>query len=103
MWRHAVYPAILLVSLTGLAVIDHAHKLAFGRDARRAAKTIAAAVAVFLLWDICGIGLNIFYAADTTYRSGLMLGPSLPVEEVLFLSLFSYTILMVWTYIGRRP
>ena len=103
MWRHAVYPALLLVSLAGLAVIDRTHTLAFKRDARRAASTIAAAVGFFLLWDICGIGLNIFYAADTTYRSGLMLGPSLPVEEVLFLSLLSYTVLIAWTYVSKRP
>lgn len=102
MWRHAVYPALLLVSLTGLIVIDRSYALAFWHDARRAAITLVVAVAFFGLWDICGIGLNIFYAADATYRSGLMLGPSFPVEEVLFLSLFGYTILIAWTYMSTR-
>lgn len=102
MWQHAVYAASLLFSIACLAWIDRTHHLAFWQNARQAAFTITTAVIYFVAWDISGIKLNIFYAANSTYRSGIMLGQSFPIEELLFLFLLCYTILLFWAYRSRN-
>ena len=100
-WLHAVYPTALIVSISGLTYIDYSWKLAFWHDARRTITTLLIMITYFSLWDICGIGMSIFYAGADTYRSGLMLGPSYPIEELLFLTLLSYTLLLCWVYGSR--
>lgn len=102
MWEHGVYFAGLLVGIGGMAIIDWRYRLAFFYDRRRTLKTIAAAVAVFIIWDIAGIILGIFSDGDGRYRSGLELGPHFPVEEIFFLILLTYCSLVVWHFFDRR-
>ena len=94
-WTYAV---ILLVSLGGLALCDQRWKLvAWKSNAAKKATiaTIAALVGFFLIWDIAGIILGIFYT-NPRYTLGLnLVTPNLPIEEVFFLMLLVYSVLIV--------
>ncbi|KFF61059.1 C50 carotenoid epsilon cyclase [Cryobacterium sp. MLB-32] len=85
-----LYLLILLVSLTGMVVLDRAFSLFFWRDARRATFVLVAGVGLFLCWDLLGIGLGIFYRGETELMTGLQLAPELPVEELFFLTFLAY-------------
>jgi lycopene cyclase domain-containing protein len=84
------YLAALLVALAGMVLLDRRFRLFFWRDARRATVVLAVGVAFFLVWDLAGIGLGVFFRGDTPFMTGLVLAPELPVEEVLFLTLLCY-------------
>ncbi len=84
------YLAALLIALTGMVLLDRRFSLFFWRSARRAAIVLAAGVAFFLLWDLAGIGLGVFFRGQTPFLTGLVIAPELPVEEVLFLTLLCY-------------
>jgi lycopene cyclase domain-containing protein len=86
-----VYLAALAVSLAGMVVLDRRFRLFFWRDARRATIVLAAGVLFFLVWDVAGIGLGIFFrGGGSDLMTGLLLAPELPVEEVFFLTLLCY-------------
>jgi lycopene cyclase domain-containing protein len=101
-WQHTVYPGILIVSLGCLVLVDYKWHLAFWHNRRRALIVLLVSVIFFTIWDIAGIQLAIFSVGADTYRSGLLLGPSFPVEELLFLTLLNYTVLLGWAYGSRR-
>ena len=91
-----LYLAALLVSLTGMVVLDRRFALFFWADARRAAIVLAVGVAFFLLWDAFGIGLGIFFRGETAFMTGLLLAPELPLEELFFLALLCYLTMNVY-------
>jgi lycopene cyclase domain-containing protein len=85
-----VYLLVLAVALTGMALLDRRFKLFFWRDPRRAAIVLACGVAFFMVWDLFGIGLGIFFRGETAFTTGLVIAPELPVEEIFFLALLCY-------------
>ncbi len=92
------YLTALAVSLTGMVVLDARFRLFFWRDAGRAAIVLPAGVLFFLLWDLAGIGLGIFFrGSGSELMTGLLLAPELPVEEVLFLTLLCYLTMNLYT------
>ena len=103
MWiSHAVYGVSILGAIFCMGLIDYKHKYAWFKDRRRTLRTLVPAVAVFVLWDIAGIILHIFASHDNTYRSGILLGPNFPVEEILFLTLLTYTALIIWRALSEQ-
>lgn len=97
-----VYLAALLVSLSGLGVLDWRYRLALFADARRTVLTVASGVVVFLVWDVIGVSLGIFFRGDAPYMTGLVIAPEIPVEEVLFLTLLCYQTLLLWLAFSRH-
>jgi lycopene cyclase domain-containing protein len=98
----AAYAVALAVSLTGMVVLDRRFRLFFWRDARRATIVLVAGVLFFLLWDVAGIGLGIFFrGAGSDLMTGLLLAPELPVEEVLFLTLLCYLTMNLYAGAGE--
>lgn len=91
----------LLFSICGLALIDFRFKLAFFKRPLIAAAAIAISVAFFSLWDLAGISMGIFFRGHATYLSGFTIAPEFPVEELFFLTLLSYSTLIVFTSIER--
>ena len=91
-----LYLAALTVSLLGMGLIDLKHKLALFSQPVRSAITIAVAVTVFLIWDLVGISQGIFFRGEGPYLTGITIAPELPIEEVFFLALLSYTILIAY-------
>ena len=84
------YLAILLASLGGMVLCDYRWKLAFFRDARRAAALSLSVVAIFLLWDALGIATGTFYRGDSPFMTGVELAPEMPLEEPVFLFFLAY-------------
>jgi len=95
------YLAAIVLSITGLYLLDRRHKLAFASSPKAAALSIAIAVALFLVWDLIGIALGIFFRGDAPHLSGLLLAPELPLEELFFLILLSYNSLLVYLVFAR--
>jgi lycopene cyclase domain-containing protein len=85
-----VYLAALLVSLFGMVMLDRRFSLFFWRDVPRAAVTLLVGVAFFLIWDVVGIDLGIFFRGETSFMTGVLVATELPLEEVFFLTLLCY-------------
>ena len=86
----------LLFGIAGLLIIDRRWKLAFWRDARRTGMTLIVAIAIFVVWDILGISLGIFFHGGSEYALPYRLAPEFPVEELAFLFLLTYSALIVY-------
>ncbi len=85
-----VYLVLLLGALGCMMLIDRRWRLFFWRDRTAAAGTLLIGVAFFLLWDIAGISQGIFFRGETSFMTGILVGPELPLEEVFFLALLCY-------------
>ena len=96
-----LYLGGLLFSLAGLTTLDWRHKLAFWHDARRTALTIGSAVAIFIVWDLLGVGLGIFYHGGSALTLPLRIAPEFPVEELFFLALLCYVTLLIYRALTR--
>ncbi|NYI39983.1 lycopene cyclase domain-containing protein [Demequina lutea] len=97
------YLAALFVSLAGLGLLDRRYCLALFADARRTLATVGIGVAVFLVWDLEGVGLGIFFRGDSRYLTGIQVAPEVPLEELFFLTLLVYQTLLLWLAFSRRP
>jgi lycopene cyclase domain-containing protein len=90
----------LLVSLAGLGLLDFRHRLAFAAEPIRTGTTVAVAILFFLAWDVVGIYFGIFFRGDGPYLTGITLGRELPLEEVFFLAVLSYSTIL--SYLGAK-
>lgn len=97
-----LYLGALLVSFAGMAVIDHRYRLAFFHDARRALYTLTVGVLVFIVWDVLGIGLGIFFSGQSPYMSGWYLAPEFPIEELVFLTFLCYFTLVTYVFMETK-
>lgn len=97
-----LYLSALLVSFSCMAVIDRRYSLAFFEDSKRTLLTLLVSVGVFVVWDITGIALGIFYSGNSPYMSRLYLGPEFPIEELFFLTFLTYFTLVVYRFWSKR-
>lgn len=97
-----LYLAALLIALTGTVVLDRRFRLFFWRDARRAAIVLVAGVVFFLVWDLLGVGLGVFFRGETSFMTGLQVAPEVPLEEVFFLTLLCYLTMNAYGALDRR-
>lgn len=95
------YLLALLISISGLAIIDYRYKLAFFKERERTIKIIAIAIAIFVVWDLAGIVADIFFIGSSPLLLGLQLG-EFPLEELFFLMLLNYSSLIVYLFIKRQ-
>jgi lycopene cyclase domain-containing protein len=91
-----LYLVALLVSLTGMVVLDRRFGLFFFDSPFRAAIVMVLGLAFFLVWDLFGIGLGIFFRGETSFMTGVVIAPELPLEEVFFLALLCYLTMNVF-------
>lgn len=85
-----VYLIALLVSLTGMVVLDRRFSLFYWANAKRASVVHIVGIVFFLVWDVYGIGQGLFFRGETSFMTGILLAPELPLEEVFFLTLLTY-------------
>ena len=97
-----LYFAALAISITGMIALDRRFRLFFWRDAGRAAIVLLTGVAFFVVWDLAGIGLGIFFRGETDFMTGLQVAPELPVEELFFLTLLCYLTMNLYGFLTRR-
>lgn len=95
------YLAALIVSFASMAVIDWRYTLAYFADRRATLLTVLVGVLVFIVWDVLGIVLGIFFSGESAYMSGIYLAPEFPVEELLFLTFLCYFTLVVYRIGGK--
>ncbi|PYY39079.1 MULTISPECIES: lycopene cyclase domain-containing protein [unclassified Curtobacterium] len=86
-----LYLAGLLVSIAGVAVLDARHRLFFWRAPLRAAVVMLIGLAFFMVWDVVGVHLGIFFIGTTPVLTGVLLAPDVPLEEFFFLVLLCWT------------
>jgi lycopene cyclase domain-containing protein len=91
-----LYLISLIVAISGMAVIDRRYKLAFWSDRRRTIITLSVAVIVFIIWDILGITLGIFFHGGSDITLPYRILPEFPVEELFFLLLLCYCTLVIY-------
>ncbi|MDF9278604.1 lycopene cyclase domain-containing protein [Arthrobacter sp. EH-1B-1] len=96
----AAYLLFLLISLGCMVLLDQRLRLFFWHDARRAAVVLITGVLFFLVWDLAGIGLGIFYRG-TAAMTGVMLAPELPLEEPIFLAFLCYLVMNLFLWFRR--
>ena len=96
-----LYLLALVISLTGMVVLDRRFGLFFWNSPRRAAIVLVVGVAFFLVWDLAGIGLGIFFRGETSFMTGLQLAPELPLEELFFLTLLCYLVMNAYGWLSR--
>lgn len=97
-----LYLTALVISFSGMVVIDRRYNLAFFKDSKRTLLTLLISVGIFIVWDVAGIALGIFYSGHSLYMSGLYLGPEFPVEELVFLTFLSYFTLVMYRFWSQR-
>jgi lycopene cyclase domain-containing protein len=92
------YLIALVVSLAGLTAADYRWRLALFENSKRTLATIGLGVASFLIWDLLGIGFGVFFEGRSPYLLGINVLPQVPLEELFFLTLLCYTLLL--SYLG---
>ena len=99
-----LYLGALLVSIAGLATLDFKFKLAIAKS-KKYFCLILISVAFFLTWDLAGISSGIFFRGNTAHLTGILLSSELPLEEIFFLILLSYSALLLlktFTRVGKK-
>ena len=96
-----LYLLALLIALTGMVMLDRRFGLFFWASWRRALAVLIAGVAFFVVWDLAGIGLGIFFRGETSFMTGLQVAPELPVEELFFLTLLCYLTMNLYGFASR--
>lgn len=89
------YAAALLVSTGCMALLDHRFRLVLWRAPRAALVVLALGIGCFLLWDVVAIVLGFYHRGESEAMTGVMLGPELPVEELLFITFLCYLTLVL--------
>lgn len=89
-----LYLAALLFSLAGLTTLDFKFKLALGKNLGYIC-FILIPTAFFLVWDIAGINNGIFFRGDADHILGIQVYKEMPLEEIFFLILLSYSALLL--------
>ena len=95
------YLAFLAISILGLVGLDHRFKLAFFLDPIRSLVATAPVLLLFVVWDLMGIELGIFFRGENNLLTGIVLAPEFPLEEIFFLALLSYTTLLMFLSFNR--
>lgn len=97
----ATYLSGLIFSLVGLGLLDWRFRTAFTINKKAAAFAILIPTIFFILWDVAGIAMGIFFRGDTSHLTGIVLAPEFPIEELFFLLLLNYTALTLFTTVTR--
>jgi lycopene cyclase domain-containing protein len=86
-----LYLVGLLIAIAGIAVLDARYRLFFWRDPLRAAVVMAIGLVFFLVWDVVGVHLGVFFIGTNRLLTGVLLAPDVPLEELFFLVLLCWT------------
>lgn len=94
-----LYLLALLVPLLCMALLDARFRLVLWRAPRRGAVVVGAGIVLFLLWDLAAIASGHYRMGAGPWMTGIVLGPELPLEELVFITFLSYHCLVMWTLV----
>lgn len=97
-----LYLVLLVCVLVCFVAVDYKYKLVLFKDATRAIKIYGLSLLIFIIWDVLGIVLNIFFIGNTPFLTGIIIGPEFPIEEIFFLTVLIYNPLIVYTFLKER-
>ena len=95
------YLTALVVSTIGMGTIDARHRLFLWRAPVRAALVVLCGLVYLLAWDAAGIALGLFRHLDSSFATGLLVAPHLPIEEIVFLVFLSYLTMVLLMAAGK--
>lgn len=96
-----LYLLALLVPLVCMGLLDRRFRLVLWRAPRRAAIVLGAGIVLFLLWDLAAIASGHYRLGASPWMSGILLGPELPLEELVFITFLSYHSLVLWGLVSE--
>lgn len=96
MFEQFFYLFGILGAIGGLAVLDYRFNLVMALDAVRAIRVMSIGYSVFLVWDILGVKLNIFFVGSSRFMTHLQLFKNFMFEELFFIVLLVYLPLILW-------
>lgn len=96
-----VYLGLLLTFLGCMLLLDWRYRLFFWRDWLAAAIVTVVGTAFFLIWDVFGIVLGIFFRGEAVVATGVVLGPEMPLEEPIFLVFLVVCTMVIYTGSAR--
>jgi lycopene cyclase domain-containing protein len=91
-----LYLLAILVSATGVVLVDRRWRLAAWDAPSRTAVAVVVGTTFFLVWDAVGIAAGVFVKGGSPLLLGVDLAPHLPLEEPVFLTFLSYLALVAW-------
>ncbi|HJM04014.1 MAG TPA: lycopene cyclase domain-containing protein [Candidatus Saccharimonadaceae bacterium] len=97
-----LYLAGLVFSISCLTLVDWRYSLAWFYDAKRTAVTLFSIIGMFIVWDILGIRLGIFFHGGSEFALPYRIAPEFPIEELFFLYLLCYVALLVYRFLQKR-
>lgn len=89
------YAGALLLATGCMGLLDARFRLVLWHDRRRGLLVLVAGIALFLLWDVVAITLGFYHRGESAAMTGVMLGPELPLEELLFITFLCYHTLVL--------
>ena len=96
------YLAGLIIAIGCLVIVDYKFKLAFFYQWQRTLITLLVAIWLFIVWDIFGIKLGIFFHGDSQFSLPIRIIPEFPLEELFFLFLLTYATLLIYRFVQKR-
>lgn len=94
------YLIFLIISIACLTLIDRRFRLAYWHNKKQTALTLGVAIGIFIIWDILGIALGIFFHGGSQWALPFTIAPEFPIEELFFLYLLCYSTLILYRGIG---
>lgn len=88
-----VYFVALAISLLGMVLLDRRFRLSFWKSPRVTAISMVISIAFLLMWDLAGVANGIFFRGESSWMTGVLIAPEVPIEELFFLTLLSYVTL----------
>lgn len=96
-----VYMGLLLTFLGCMLLLDWRYQLFFWRDWKAASIVTILGTVFFLIWDVFGIALGIFFRGEAVVATGVVLGPEMPLEEPIFLVFLVVCTMVIYTGSAR--
>lgn len=95
------YLIALIVIIVCLILVDKKFSLAFFYRLKQTAMTLALSIWLFIVWDLFGIKLGIFYHGNSLYSLPFRIVPEFPIEELFFLFVLTYSTLLTYRLITK--
>ncbi len=96
MFEKYLYLLGILTAISCLGLIDYRWKLVIAYKAKRALGAMTIGYIVFIIWDLLGTRLDIFFLGNSRFMTHLQIAHNFMMEELFFVVLLVYLPLILW-------